>query len=84
MKRIDEALLLALIVILGIIGAILMLIEIAWSRQYVDSPVNIGGPPNWMVLMGMAGIGLMFFPTLIITVYVEAQAQKHDKLPDSC
>ena len=58
-------------VILGIIGVILILTEIAWSRPYVDSPVNIGGPPTWMLLMGFAGIGLMTFGVIIATACLE-------------
>ena len=58
-------------IILGIIGVILILTEIIWSRPYVDSPVNIGGPPTWMLLMGFAGIGLMMFCVFIATSYLE-------------
>ena len=68
LKRIDA---LALIVILEIIGVILILTEIIWSRSYVDSPVNIGGPPTWMLLMGFTGIGLMTLGIIIATSYLE-------------
>ena len=73
LKRIDATLLVAFIVILGIIGAVLVLTEIAWSRPYVDSPVNIGSPPNWMILMGFVGIGLMGFPPIIALMYLDKQ-----------
>ena len=73
-NSIDALLLIALIVILGILGVLLIATEISWSRQYVDSPVNIGGPPNWMILMGFVGIGLLFFPSVIALMLLEEKA----------
>ena len=56
-------------IMLAVIGIVLIVIEIAWSRPYVDSPVNIGGPPNWMLLMGLSGFGLFILDWFIAAYY---------------